>query len=332
MKRVAINGFGRIGRAFFCAANNDSELEVVAINDLMDTEMMAYLLQYDSVYGRFPGGVDYTGDVLIVGGREIPSLSVRNPIDLPWGEYDVDVVLESTGIFASYKKAQAHRDAGAKKVVISAPVKDDPPDTVTGTTVLVGVNTDQALNCDITSNASCTTNAIGIPIHALNEQIGIESAVLNTVHGYTATQQLVDGESSKRSNKRYGRGAAINIIPSSTGAAIATTSVVKDLSGKFDGIALRVPVAAGSVADVTFVAKRSTTPDEVNEVLKKIKHPLFRATNEDIVSSDIIGEPYVAIADLSMTRVVNNTLVKTLFWYDNERGYAQSLVEHIKNM
>lgn len=242
-------------------------------------------------------------------------------------------MLEATGVFASYEKARVHLAAGAKRVVISAPVKDDPEAAgVTGATVLMGVNEGALATCQISSNASCTTNATNPLVAILKEAIGIEKALLNTVHAYTATQQLVDGPSKK--DLRAGRAAAQNIIPSSTGAAVATTKVHTELEGKFDGIAMRVPVAVGSIVDITFVASRDTTVEEVNDALTKAAHSeawkeLFAVTNEPIVSSDIIGASYASIADLAFTRVVGGNLVKVLAWYDNETSYTHTLVRHV---
>ena len=328
MKRVAINGFGRIGRAFFRLAFLCKDIEVVAVNDLMAVEMAAYLLQYDSVHRRFVPEVSARGDVLQVGAKEVPWLSVKNPTELPWRSMGVDVVIEATGVFASYEKSYMHIIAGAKHALITAPVTGDPPANVQAGTVLCGINDDDAREYAVSSNASCTTNAVSLPLDLLDREIGVESAILNTVHSYTATQQTVDSPASK-SDLRYGRAAAVNIIPSSTGAAIATTKVLPSMRGKFDGIALRVPIVAGSLVDLTFVAKKKTTVAEINQVLERGTHTLFSTTSDPLVSSDIIGEPFVSVADLSMTRVVNGNLVKVLLWYDNEMGYAQSLVERI---
>ena len=328
MKRVAINGFGRIGRAYFRLAFVRKDIEVVVVNDLMSAETAAYLLQYDSVHGRFVPEVSAGDEVLQVGAKKVAWLSVKNPTELPWRSLGIDVVIEATGVFASYEKAYMHIIAGAKHALITAPVKGEPPENVQAGTVLFGINEGDAREYSVSSNASCTTNAVGIPLALLDEKIGVESALLNTVHSYTATQQTVDGPSGK-DDLRFGRAAAMNIIPSSTGAAIATTKVLPSLQGKFDGIALRVPTVSGSLVDLTFVAKRKTTVAEVNEVLKQSTSSLFVTTTDPLVSSDIIGEPFVSVADLSMTRVVNGTLAKVLLWYDNEVGYAQSLIERV---
>ncbi|MBL7045940.1 MAG: type I glyceraldehyde-3-phosphate dehydrogenase [Parcubacteria group bacterium] len=331
--RVAINGFGRIGRSFLRISYDRDDIEIVAINDLGDVENLAYLLKYDSVYGTSDFEVDVKGGKLVVDGREITFLSEKNPEDLPWGKMDIDIALESSGAFASFEKSQVHLKAGAKRVVVSAPVKDAPPSGIVGATVLMGVNEELLSTCDISSNASCTTNAGSPVIQILKETIGVEKALLNTVHGYTASQNLVDGP-SKNKDFRKGRAAAVNIIPSTTGAAIATTKAITDLEGKFDGIALRVPVVVGSIVDVTFVSGRETSVEEVNEIFRhaaeqKRWNGIFSVTDEPIVSSDIVGSLYASIADLSFTRVVGGNLVKVLSWYDNESGYTNTLVEHV---
>jgi glyceraldehyde 3-phosphate dehydrogenase len=334
--KVAINGLGRIGRAFLKVSKDRPEIEIVAINDLGDIENIAYLLKYDSAYGKSKFDIVVNkGDKpsLEINGKKITFLSERDPSKLPWKEMDIDIVVESTGVFSSYEKSKAHIDAGAKRVVVSAPVKDSPSDSgVVGATVLMGVNEDKLKVCDISSNASCTTNA-GSPILAiLDEELGIEKAMLNTVHGYTATQGLVDTPNKK--DFRRGRAGAQNIIPSTTGAAVATTKAVTSLEGNFDGIALRVPVIVGSIVDITFVAKRDTTVEEINGILKNASKEerwkkVFSVSEEQIVSTDIIGSPYASIADLNFTKVVGGNLVKVLSWYDNEMGYTYALVDHV---
>ncbi|MEM9336680.1 MAG: glyceraldehyde 3-phosphate dehydrogenase NAD-binding domain-containing protein [Patescibacteria group bacterium] len=336
MARVAINGFGRIGRAFFRMAVDNLAFDIVAINDLGDIENLAYLLKYDTVYGRGQFSVDVQDGKLMVNGKEVAFLSERDPAAAPWGDMDIDVVVEATGVFSSYEKSKMHLDAGAKRVVITGPVKDDPAAVgIQGATVLMGVNDEQlGEGCSISSNASCTTNATSPLVAILKEGIGIDKAILNTVHAYTATQSLVDGP---KKDFRKGRAAAQNIIPTSTGAAIATTLAHTDLKDKFDGIAMRVPVPIGSIVDVTFVASRDTTVEEVNKVLtdaaqsEKWKN-LFAATNEPIVSSDIIGARYASIADLPSTRVVAGNLVKVLAWYDNESSFTHTLVQHVESV
>jgi glyceraldehyde 3-phosphate dehydrogenase len=312
--RVAINGAGRIGRAFYKLAVERPELEVVAVNDLGDRENIEYLLKHDSVYGKWEGKFD------------VKFFQEKDPKNLPWKELDIDVVVESTGFFTEFDKARAHIDAGAKRVVITAPSKGE------GDTVLMGVNEEKLSKCQISSNASCTTNAASPLIAILDETIGIEKALLNTTHGYTASQSLVDGPSKK--GFREGRAAAQNIVPSSTGAAIAVTKAFTKLENLFDGISMRVPVVAGSIVDVTFLAKRETSIEEVNEILKKAASDkrwqgIFAVTEEELVSSDILGSTYGSIADLAFTRVVGGNLVKVLAWYDNEMGYTYTLVDHV---
>lgn len=333
MKKVAINGFGRIGRTFLRMAIDHPDFSIVAINDLGDVHMLAYLLQYDTPYGRAPFTVSVVEGGLRIGERVITVLSERDPAKLPWAAHEIDVVVEATGIFNSYAKSKVHLEAGAKKVVITGPVKDNPADSgVTGATVLMGVNHNELATCQITSNASCTTNATSPLIGILKEAIGIEKAILNTVHAYTATQSLVDGPSKK--DFREGRAAAQNIIPSSTGAAHATALAHTELAGKFDGISIRVPVVVGSIVDVTFIASQPTTVEAVNAALADAAESprwkeLFAVTNDPIVSSDIIGARYASIADLAMTRVVDGNLVKVLAWYDNETSFTHTLVAHV---
>ncbi len=333
--RVAINGFGRIGRAFLRAAWHEPGVEVVAINDLGSTDALAYLLKYDSVYRQFPATVVAGQGELIVGAKHIKVFSEKEPKSLPWKDLSIDVVVESTGFFTDFSKARAHIDAGAKRVVISAPAKDEASEAgapANGVTVLMGVNQEKLAGFQVSSNASCTTNAASPLIAILDAAIGIDKALLNTTHGYTASQSLVDGPSKK--DLKEGRAAAQNIVPTSTGAAVAVTQAYPQLAGKFDGISLRVPVPAGSIADITFIAKRDTTAEEVNKILTDAAalaqwQGIFTVTTDPIVSSDIIGSTYGSVADLSMTRVIGN-LVKVLAWYDNEMGYTHTLVRHVK--
>ena len=329
--KVAINGFGRIGRAFLKIAWERNDIEIVAVNDLGSLESLSYLLRHDTVYRNWGHKVEVVGTDLVIDGKEVKFISEKDTTKLPWKDLDIDVVVESTGLFTSFDKAKFHLEQGAKKVVISAPSKGG-ESTVHGETILLGVNEDKFGTCDITSNASCTTNAASPLIAIMHESLGIEKAILNTVHGYTATQALVDGPSKK--DLREGRAAAQNIIPSSTGAAIAVTEAFPVLRGLFDGISIRVPVPAGSIVDVTFIAKRDTTKEEVNEIMKKASehphwHNLFTVTTDNLVSSDILGESHPCIADLEMTRVVGGNLVKVLGWYDNEMGYTYTLVDHV---
>ena len=326
--RVAINGFGRIGRAFLKESWDREELEVVAVNDLGHVENMAYLLKYDTVYKTWKHDVSAKDGNLVIDGREIKFVSEKEPTKLPWKDLNIDVVVESTGLFTDFEKAAVHIEAGARKVVISAPAKGEGK----GETILMGVNEEKFGTCDVTSNASCTTNAASPLIAILDENFGIEKAILNTVHGYTASQALVDGPSKK--DLREGRAAAQNIVPSSTGAAIAVTKAFTKLEGLFDGISIRVPVPAGSIVDVTFISKKETTAEEINEVLKKAAgeerwKKIFAVTEEELDSSDILGSHYGSIADLKMTRVVGGNLVKVMAWYDNEAGYTYMLIDHV---
>ncbi len=326
--KIAINGFGRIGRCFFRAAQKaKADFEIVAINDLGSLENLAYLLKYDTVYGKFDGSVEVQGGKLIVNGKEIAFVQEKELAKLPWKALGVDIVVESTGVFTDPAKAKGHIDAGVKRVVISAPVKGEGAETI-----LLGANEDKFKTCTISSNASCTTNAASPLIGILDEAIGVEKAILSTTHGYTASQALVDGPKDK--DWREGRAAAQNIVPTSTGAAKATALAYPQLANKFDGISLRVPVVAGSMVDVTFIAKKPTTPEEVNAALKAAAASdrwkrVFSVAEEPLVSSDIVGSHYGSVAQLDMTRVVDGNLVKVLAWYDNEMGYSHTLVQHV---
>ena len=329
--KVGINGFGRIGRAFLKVAWERPEIDIVAVNDLGDVANMAYLLKHDTVYGEWKHEITSSDREIKIDGKSVKVLAEKDPTLLPWVDLGVDVVVESTGLFTSYEKANAHIKAGAKKVVISAPAKGN-DGNVQGETILMAINEEKFGTCDVTSNASCTTNAASPLIAILHESLGIEKAILNTVHGYTASQALVDGPNKK--DWREGRAAAQNIVPSSTGAAIAVTKAFPELVGLFDGISIRVPVPAGSIVDITFISKKPTTAEEVNTILKKASkekkwHDIFTVTEEQLVSSDILGNHYGSIADLSMTRVVGGNLVKVMGWYDNEMGYTYTLVEHV---
>ncbi|PIR40120.1 MAG: type I glyceraldehyde-3-phosphate dehydrogenase [Candidatus Zambryskibacteria bacterium CG10_big_fil_rev_8_21_14_0_10_34_34] len=334
--RMAINGAGRIGRAFLRLIEDNPQIEVVAINDLGDIENIAYLLKYDTAYGvaQFQVRVKEDKTTLLINEKEVKFLSEKEPANLPWQDLNIDIVLESTGAFTKFETAKAHIDAGAKRVVITAPTKDSPADD-TQAMILMGINEEKLKTCQISSNASCTTNAGSPLIQILNEKIGIEKAVLNTIHGYTASQSIVDGPNKK--DWKEGRAAAQNIIPTSTGAAIAVTKVLSELEGKFDGVAMRVPIVAGSIVDVTFIAKKETSVEEINNILKEAAKEerwqgIFAVTEDPIVSSDIIGSLYGSIADLGLTRVIDKNLVKVCAWYDNEMGYTATLVKHILKM
>jgi len=306
------------------------------VNNLGDTDNMVYLLKYDTVYGRadFDIHTEKEGDktIFVVDGEHTILVQEKDATKLPWRDLNIDVVIESTGFYTAYDKAKVHLDSGAKRVVVTAPVKGEPIEGVVGATILMGINHDALATCQISSNASCTTNAAAPLIQILHEKIGIEKAILNTTHAYTGTQKIVDGPGGK--DLRGGRAGAQNMVPSSTGAAIAVTEVVTDLRGKFDGIAVRVPVISGSLADVTFIAKRGTSVEEVNQILRDAAKEdrwkdTFAVTDEPVVSSDMVGQLYGAIADLDMTRVVDGNLVKVLAWYDNEMGYTSTLVKHV---
>ncbi len=334
-KRIAINGFGRIGRLFFKAAFGNPNFEIVAINDLGDVENLAYLLKYDSVYGRYGKEIkaDLPNGKLIVDGHEIAFLQVKDPTQLPWKNLNVDIVVESTGLFDEYEKSKVHLAAGAKRVVITAPAKD--ADGVDGQTVLIGVNEDKMKTCAITSNGSCTTNSASPVIQVLSENPGIIKAALTTVHAYTATQSLVDGPIRGGHDYRKGRAAAHNTVPETTGAAISVARAIPDLKGKFDGLSFRVPNITGSISDITFLAKRPTTVEEIAKILSEAAaaprwQGILKVTNDQLVSSDIIGEPYGAIVPLDLIKVIDGDLVKVLSWYDNEAGYVSTLVRHIE--
>jgi glyceraldehyde 3-phosphate dehydrogenase len=333
-RRIAINGFGRIGRLFFRQAFGHPDLEIIAVNDLGDLENLAYLLRYDTVYRTYARSVsvDAVSHALIVDGASVAVLQEKDPAKLPWAKMDIDLVVECTGLFESFEGSSAHLRAGAKRVVLSAPAKD--ADGELGKTVLLGMNEDQMDVCPVTSNGSCTTNAAAPVVAILSENPGIESAILSTIHGYTATQSLVDGPVRGGHDFRRGRAAAQNIVPSTTGAALTVGRVVPSLAGKFDGIAFRVPTIAGSLADITCVTKRPVTKEEINAIFREaVLDPRWKDTvkvlDDQVVSSDILGEPYGAVIDLSFTTVVHGTLVKVLSWYDNEYGYTATLFRHV---
>ena len=321
--RVAINGFGRIGRTFFRAARAEAKgFEIVAINDLADPKTLANLLKYDSIMGRLGADVEVKDDVLVVDGKEIKILAERNPADLPWKDLGVDVVLESTGFFTEGSKAQAHIDAGAKKVIISAPGKN-----IDGTFVM-GVNDDQydPQNHHIVSNASCTTNCLAPLAKVLNDSFGIEKGLMTTIHAYTADQRLQD---APHRDLRRARAAAVNMVPTSTGAAAAVGLVLPELKGKLDGFAVRVPTITGSITDLTFTASREVTVEEVNAAVKAAAEGPMKGIikyNEDpIVSKDIEGESISTVFDAPLTKVIGDQ-VKVIAWYDNEYGYVSRLV------
>ncbi|MDE9364513.1 type I glyceraldehyde-3-phosphate dehydrogenase [Luteipulveratus sp. YIM 133132] len=322
--RVGINGFGRIGRNFFRAAvASGADIEVVGVNDLTDNATLAHLLKYDSILGRFDGEVTSTDTDITAGGRTFKAFAEKDPSQLPWGELGADVVIESTGIFTDAEKAKVHVDGGAKKVIISAPAKNE------DVTIVMGVNDGDydGSTHTVISNASCTTNCLGPMAKALNDEFGIVKGLMTTIHAYTQDQNLQDGP---HKDLRRARAAALNIVPTSTGAAKAIGLVLPDLKGKLDGYALRVPVPTGSATDLTFEAGRETTVEEVNAAVKKAAEgPLkgyLRYTEDPIVSSDIVTDPASCIFDAGLTKVIGNQ-VKVVGWYDNEWGYSNRLVD-----
>lgn len=322
--KVGINGFGRIGRNFYRAiVASGADIEIVGVNDLTDNKTLAHLLKYDTVLGRFPLSVDFDDDNIIVDGKNIRALAERDPANLPWAELGADIVIESTGFFTDATKAKAHIDAGAKKVIISAPAKNEDG------TFVVGVNhTDyDAATQHIISNASCTTNCLAPVAKALNDAIGIERGLMTTIHAYTGDQNLQDGP---HRDLRRARAAAQNIVPTTTGAAKAVALVLPELKGKLDGFALRVPTITGSATDLTFTASREVTVEEVNAAVKAAAEgPLkgtLEYTEDEIVSSDIVTNPHQSIFDAKLTKVIGDQ-VKIIAWYDNEWGYSSSLVK-----
>ena len=322
---VAINGFGRIGRSVFRILNSQKNIDVVAINDIADNEAMAYLLKYDTVMGPFKDSVEINGDILKTSYNEIKMLAEKEPSHLPWNEMEVDVVIESTGIFRTKKQLDDHIKAGAKRVVLTVPAKDE-----IDYTLVIGVN-DKGLNNDhkIISNASCTTNCLAPMAKILNDNFGIEHGVINTIHAYTNDQRLAD---VPHSDWRRSRAAAENIIPTTTGAARAVGKVLPELNGKLDGIAMRVPVPDGSVVDSVFKLEKSITIDEINNVVKAAANAddmknVVEYSNLPVVSTDIIGNPHSSIFDAPFTKVIDGTLVKTVNWYDNEWGYSNRVAD-----
>ena len=323
--RVGINGFGRIGRNFFRAVKaSGADVEIVAVNDLTDNKTLANLLKYDSILGRFDGEVSYDENSLTVDGKKIAAFAEKDPAKLDWASVGADVVIESTGFFTDAEKAKAHLTGGAKKVIISAPAKNE------DITIVMGVNDDQydASKHTIISNASCTTNCLAPMATALNDGLGIERGLMTTIHAYTGDQRLHD---APHSDPRRARAAAINIVPTSTGAAKAVALVLPELKGKLDGYALRVPTPTGSATDLTFEAPRETTVEEVNEIVKKAasEGPLkgyLQYTEDPLVSTDIVTDPASCIFDSGLTKVIGNQ-VKVVGWYDNEWGYSNRLVD-----
>jgi glyceraldehyde 3-phosphate dehydrogenase len=323
--KIAINGFGRIGRNAFKIAFSRSDLEIVAVNDLTDTKTLAHLLKHDSNYGTYQSDVSYDDENIIVDGKKIKVLAEKDPAALPWKDLGVDIVIESTGLFVDPEKAKAHVTAGAKKVILSAPAKGEGANTV-----VIGVNEDQLPQTGgVISNASCTTNCITPVMAILESNFGIEKAMMTTVHSYTASQKLQDAPAK---DLREARNAATNIVPTTTGASIAAAKAMPALEGIFGGMSVRVPTPVVSLSDFVVVTKRDVTVDEVNDVFKKAaEEPYFQGivavTDEELVSSDFIGNSHSAIIDLKLTAVVGGNLLKVVAWYDNEWGYSNRLVE-----
>ena len=325
MVKIAINGFGRIGRNAFKIAFHRDDLEVVAVNDLTDTATLAHLLKHDSTYGAYSRKVEFDDENIIVDGKPIRVFSEKDPANLPWGDLGVDVVIESTGLFTDPEKAKAHLDAGAKRVVISAPAKGEGAKTV-----VLGVNEDTITKDDyIISNASCTTNCIAPVMKVLEDNLGIAKAMMTTVHSYTASQRILDAPAK---DLREARSAAENIVPTSTGASKAAALTIPSLKGKFNGLSVRVPTPVVSLSDITALAKRPTTKEEINELFKKAaREPYYEGildvTEEELVSIDFRGNSHSCIVDLKLTDVVDGDLIKVVAWYDNEWGYSNRLVE-----
>lgn len=330
--KLGINGFGRIGRQAFKIAIENPEVEVVGINDLTSPEVLAHLLKYDSNYGNFKHEVTSDETNVIVDGKKYPVSAEKEPANLPWGKLGAEVVIESTGRFTDSEKASAHLQAGAKRVIISAPAKDE---GITPTIVL-GANEDQYTDQAIVSNASCTTNCITPVVGVLLAKFGIQKIMMSTIHSYTAEQNLVDGPppGGKSNDMRRARAAAVNIIPTTTGAAISSTQVFPELKGLFDGMSFRVPTPVGSLSDFAVLLKKKTTVEEVNQAfIDASTHPLYKGklvvSNEPLVSSDIVGNPASSIVDLSLTQVIDGDFIKVVAWYDNEFGYSNRLVEQV---
>ena len=329
-KKIAINGFGRIGRNAFKLAFERDDIEVVAINDLTDTKTLAHLLKHDSTYGTYHHDVSYDDNSIFVAGKQIRVLAEKDPALLPWGEFGVDVVIEATGLFVQPEKARAHINAGAKKVVISAPAKGEGAKFI-----VLGVNEHELTReDDIISNASCTTNCIAPVMAILEREFGIEKSLMTTVHSYTASQRILDAPAK---DLREARSAAENIVPTTTGAAIATAKVIPSLVDKFDGLSVRVPTAVVSLSDITAVLKRNTTKEEINEVFKRAAaDPFYQGiltvTEEPLVSMDFKGNSHSSIVDLELTNVVGGNLIKVVAWYDNEWGYSNRLVEIVADV
>jgi glyceraldehyde 3-phosphate dehydrogenase len=322
MAKIAINGLGRIGRATLKIILDTPGLELTAINDIVPTDNLAYLLKYDTVYGRYPKQVEHTEGSLIIDGKEYPVYNQKDPANLPWGDLEVDIVIESTGIFTKKEDLQKHIQAGAKFVILSAPAKGDDVSTVVYGLKHEG-RPERIISC-----ASCTTNSVTPPMEIMNRRIGVKKALMTTIHAYTSSQAIVDSPAKK---VRRGRAAAANFVPTTTGAAIATTKALPELAGKFDGVAIRGPVPVGSISDIVFLAARETSVEEINQIFREEAQSeqydgVLGVTDDGLVSSDIIQDSRAAIIDLKMTQVVDGDLVKIMSWYDNEWGYSSQMV------
>jgi glyceraldehyde 3-phosphate dehydrogenase len=320
--KVGINGFGRIGRAAFKVLLDTPELEVVGINDLIENENLAYLLKYDTVYGRYPQPVDYNDNALIVGGKEYPVTHIKDPALLPWKTRQADLVFECTGVFTKRADLEKHIQAGANRVMLSAPTKSEEVITV------VHGSSENSADEQIISCASCTTNCITPIIEIIGRRLGLKKATLTTIHAYTASQSLVDGPSKKM---RRGRAAAENLVPTTTGAAIATTKALPQYEGRFDGVAVRAPIPVGSIADIVILTERETTVEEVNNIFREEASSeryknVLAVSADPLVSADIVQDPHASIVDLEMTQVIKGDLVKVMSWYDNEWGYVNQMV------
>ncbi len=328
MPRVAINGLGRIGRAALRILLDDDTLDLVAVNDVADADNLAYLIAYDTVYGRYHRTVHAEDGALIIDGTRIPTFAERDPEELPWADLGVDLVLECTGKFTHAEDLTKHVRAGASFVILSAPTHED-----TVPTVVHGANRAEG-NPQIISCASCTTNCITPVIEIANRRFGVERSLMTTMHAYTANQQMVDGPSK---SYRRGRAGAVNLVPASTGAAQATTRALPELKGRFDGIAVRAPIPVGSIADIVFVSARATTAEEINDVFREEAatdryQGILGVSDDPLVSSDIIGDPRASVVDLDLTRVVDGTLAKVLAWYDNEWGFTNQMIREARGV
>ena len=335
MARIAINGLGRIGRTFLRLALEHPALDVVAANDIADSGSLVYLLKYDSAYGKYTRSVaaDTEGGRtwLRLGDRRLELLHERDPAVLPWRALSIDIVVEATGVFETHAAARMHLNAGAAHVVLTAPAKDE--DTDNARTVLMGVNPEALRMTRVSSNGSCTTNSAASVVEVLRQRIGLRKAILNTVHGYTATQSLVDSP-VRGHDLRRGRAAATNIVPAPTGAAVAVARAISELRGRFDGIAMRVPVLTGSLSSIVFLADRETSVEEINKALQDAARDgrwsgVLATTSDPLVSSDIVGDPSAAVVDLSLTKVIDGNLCAVYSWYDNEFGFANTLLAHV---